>query len=206
MQLLANGELDAMSNVSYNEQRAQFAYFIGPHLQEQIKLVTNLLPAPASNSLADLVNDQHLIAVMQGIYYGADFEQASQTLPAFRQRLVYVTVNQQKLALFLSGRVQYMMEDQINLQQLYQNNTLDPQRHPALFTLYENPVFFAFSKKSKQAFELNKLATAWQTLLTTGVQQELQQKYFSSDIQGNALERADYWHTVIFNISETTRA
>lgn len=192
MQLLANGELDAMSNVSYNEQRAQFAYFIGPHLQEQIKLVTNLLPAPASNSLADLVNDQHLIAVMQGIYYGADFEQASQTLPAFRQRLVYVTVNQQKLALFLSGRVQYMMEDQINLQQLYQNNTLDPQRHPALFTLYENPVFFAFSKKSKQAFELNKLAAAWQTLLTTGVQQELQQKYFSSDIQRNALERADY--------------
>lgn len=192
MQLLANGELDAMSNVSYNEQRAQFAYFIGPHLQEQIKLVTNLLPAPASNSLADLVNDQHLIAVMQGIYYGADFEQASQTLPAFRQRLVYVTVNQQKLALFLSGRVQYMMEDQINLQQLYQNNTLDPQRHPALFTLYENPVFFAFSKKSKQAFELNKLAAAWQTLLTTGVQQELQQKYFLSDIQRNALERADY--------------
>lgn len=178
MQLLANGALDAMSNVSYNEQRAQFAYFIGPHQQEQVQLVTNLVPAPTKTSLTDLVNGQNLIAAMQGIYYGADFEQALDAAPAFQQRLVFVTINQQKLDLFLSGRVQYMLEDQINLQQLYLNQILDPTLHPALFTVYENPVFFAFSKHSTQHFGQEKLAAAWQKLVSTGLQQQLAQKYF----------------------------
>lgn len=74
-----------------------------------------------------------------------------------------------------------MMEDQINLQQLYQSNTLDPKRHPALFTLYENPVFFAFSKLSAQRIAPEKLEDAWQKLLTNGLQQQLQQKYFPSE-------------------------
>lgn len=181
MQLLASGELDAMSNVSYNEQRAQFAYFIGPHQQEQVKLVTNLQPAPSKTSLADLINGENLIAAMQGIYYGAEFEQALAAAPAFRHRLIFVTINQQKLDLFLSGRVQYMVEDQINLQQLYLNNILDPELYPALFTLYENPVFFAFSKLSAQQIAPEKLEDAWQKLLTNGLQQQLQQKYFPSE-------------------------
>lgn len=178
MQLLASGELDAMSNVSYNAQRAQFAYFIGPYQQERVKLVTNLQPAPSKASLTDLMHGQHLIAAMQGIYYGADFEQALETQPAFRQRLIFVTLNQQKLALFLSGRVQYMLEDQINLQQLYLNKTLDPKQHPALFTLYENPVFFAFSKQSVYQLTQERLEAAWQKLLANGIQQQLKQKYF----------------------------
>ncbi|GHG59704.1 hypothetical protein GCM10010919_02470 [Alishewanella longhuensis] len=184
MQLLASGELDAMSNVSYNEQRAQFAYFIGPHQQERVKLVTNLQPAPSKASLTDLMNSQHLIAAMQGIYYGADFEQALETQPAFRQRLIFVTLNQQKLALFLSGRVQYMLEDQINLQQLYLSDTLDQQQHPALFTLYENPVFFAFSKQRFNHLGQKTLEDAWQQLLAKGIQQELQQKYFAATPTG----------------------
>ena len=181
MQLLAAGELDAMSNVSYNEQRAQFAFFIGPHQQEQVKLVTNLHPAPSKTSLADLINGENLIAAMQGIYYGAEFEQALAAAPAFRQRLIFVTINQQKLDLFLSGRVQYMVEDQINLQQLYLNNILNPEQHPALFTLYENPVFFAFSKQSVHQFSQEKLAMAWQTLLDNGQQKQLRQKYFARE-------------------------
>lgn len=178
MQLLASGELDAMSNVSYNAQRAQFAYFIGPHQQERVKLVTNLQPLPSKASLADLVHGQDLIAAMQGIYYGADFAQALETQPAFRKRLMFVTLNQQKLELFLSGRVQYMLEDQINLQQLYLNKILDPKQHPALFTLYENPVFFAFSKQSVYQLTQEKLEAAWQKLLANGIQQQLKQKYF----------------------------
>ncbi len=181
MQLLAAGELDAMSNVSYNEQRAEFAYFIGPHQQEQVMLVTNLRPAPLKTALADLVNGHNLIAVMQGIYYGKPFEEALKTQSGFRERLIFVTINQQKLALFLSGRVQYMLEDQLNLQQLYLNNTLDPERHKALFTLYENPVFFAFSKQSVHQFSQEKLTTAWQTLLDNGQQQQLQHKYFAAE-------------------------
>lgn len=180
MQLLASGDLDAMSNVSYNEQRAMFAYFIGPHQQEQIKLVTNLQPTPNETTLAELVNGQNLIAAMQGIYYGKDFEQALETQPKFRQRLMFVTLNQQKLALFLSGRVQYMLEDQINLQQLYLNNTLDPKQHSALFTLHENPVFFAFSKQRFRIIGQKALEDAWQALLNKGIQLELEQKYFAT--------------------------
>lgn len=184
MQLLASGELDAMSNVSYNEKRAQFAYFVGPHQQERVQLVTNLVPTPSKTSLTDLVTGQNLIAAMQGIYYGADFEQALDAEPAFRQRLVFVTINQQKLDLFLSGRVQYMLEDQINLQQLYLSNTLDQQQHSALFTLYENPVYFAFSKQRFSHLGQKTLEDAWQQVLAKGIQQELKQKYFAASPTG----------------------
>lgn len=182
MQLLASGELDAMSNVSYNEQRAEFAYFIGPHQQEQVKLVTNLVPAPDKTSLSDLVNGKDLIAAMQGIYYGAAFEHALETAPAFRERFVFVTLNQQKLELFLSGRVQYMLEDQLNLQQLYLHNTLNPLRHKALFTLYENPVYFAFSKKRWSDSQQQSLSKAWQKLVAEGKVQQLQQQYFVEQV------------------------
>lgn len=182
IQLLANGELDAMSNMSLNTQRAEFAHFIGPHQQEQVQLVTNLLQTPDKSSLNDLVTGTNLIAAMQGIYYGPDFQQALDTAPNFSQRLVFVTTNQQKLELFLSGRVQYMLEDQLNLQQLYLYNTLNPLRHKALFTLYENPVYFAFSKKRWSDSQQQALNNAWQKLVAEGKVQQLQQQYFVEQV------------------------
>ena len=182
IQLLANGELDAMSNMSLNAQRAEFAHFIGPHQQEQVQLVTNLLQTPEKSSLGDLITGTNLIVAMQGIYYGPDFQRALDTVPHFSQRLVFVTTNQQKLELFLSGRVQYMLEDQLNLQQLYLHNTLNPSQHKALFTLYENPVYFAFSKKRWSDSQQQTLSNAWQKLVAEGKVQQLQQQYFVEQV------------------------
>lgn len=176
IQLLASGGIDAMSNMSYNAERAEFALFIGPHQQEQVQLVTNQQPDPAKTSLTDLIKGSQLITLMKGIYYGQAFEQAIATFPEFAQRLVFVTTNQQKLELFLTGRVQFMLEDQINLQQLYQQQILEPQRHPALFILYENPVYFAFSKQRWPNKE--QLDKAWQELVVEGAIEHLHHHYF----------------------------
>ena len=182
IQLLAAGELDVMSNMSINTERAEFAYFIGPHQQEQVKLLTNMPLSPNKSSLQELISSNYLIAAMRGIYYGPNFQQALEIAPQFRQRLVFVATNQQKLELFLSGREQYMLEDQINLQQLYRNNTLNPLQHKALFTLYENPVYFAFSKKRWSDSQQQALSKAWQKLVAEGKVQQLQQQYFAKQL------------------------
>lgn len=185
LQLLATGELDAMSNMSFNAERAEFANFVGPHLHEQVKLVTNLDPAPTKTSLAELIADDHLITVMKGIYYGLEFQQALTHFPEFEQRLVFVTTNQQKLELFLTGRVHFMLEDQVNLQQLYQNNILNPTQHKALFTLHENPVYFAFSKIRWPEGEQQSLNDAWQKLVQEGQIKRLMQQYFTEHVAKN---------------------
>lgn len=178
LQLLASGDLDAMSNMSHNAERESFAHFVGPHQQERIVVLANNARHMVVKDLAALLSSQEAISVMQGIYYGEQFERALAQQPNWEKRLIYVSSSQQKLELFLAGRVYFTFEDSINLQQLYNEGILNPQQHKPLFTLHQNPVYFAFSKHSVSATQLQKLQQAWQRISNDGRLQALKQHYF----------------------------
>lgn len=178
LQLLAAGKLDVMSNMSHNTERESYAYFVGPHQQERILVLSNDTRANSVTDLPALLQSQQAIAVMQGIYYGEQFEQTLAQQPDWSKRLIFVSSSQQKLELFIAGRVQFTFEDSINLQQLYNDGTLSRQQHKPLFTLYQNPVYFAFSKKSVPPTQLQQLQQAWHKITTDGSLLELKQHYF----------------------------
>lgn len=178
LQLLAAGEIDAMSNVSRNAEREHYAHFVGPHQQESILVLSNSREFDQIQDLNALLQSRQPVSVMQGIYYGEQFEQSLAQQTDWSKRLIYVSSSRHKLELFIAGRVRFTFEDSINLQQLYNDGVLDPQQHKALFTLHYNPVYFAFSKHSVSAKQLSRLQQAWQQLSADGIVQQLQHRYF----------------------------
>ncbi len=178
--LLQQGELAAMSNMSLNAERQQFAEFIGPFLQEQIVAVGPVGLKPQVASLASLRLHAQNIGLMQGIYYGPEFAEASQD-SVLAAKLVYVKTNQQKLQLLYSGRVQVVFEDLLNYQLLRQAGQLDAEQFQPLFTLYRNGVYFAFSKRTITTAQLQQLRQAWQQLVASGELKQLQQQYQLTD-------------------------
>lgn len=174
--LLQQGELAAMSNMSLNAERQQYAEFIGPFLQEQIVAIGPVGLKQQVASLASLRLNALNIGLMQGIYYGPEFARASQE-PMLAAKLVYVSTNQQKLQLLYSGRVQVVFEDLLNYQLLRQAGQMDADQFQPLFTLYRNGVYFAFSKKTIPALQLHQLQLAWQQLVASGELRQLQQQY-----------------------------
>lgn len=178
LQLLAAGELDAMSNMSRNAERESYAYFVGPHQQESILVLSNSREYDVVQDLNALLQSREPVSVMQGIYYGEQFEQSLAQQTDWNKRLIYVSSSQHKLELFIAGRVRFTFEDSINLQQLYNDGVLDPGQHKALFTLHYNPVYFAFSKQSVTPEQLLGLQQAWQQLSADGSVQQLKQRYF----------------------------
>lgn len=175
LQLLASGELDVISNMSINEQRSDFAHFIGPHQHEEMQLITNQ-PVNVTN-MTDLIAADGLIAIMEGTYYGPDFENEVLNNYLFRKRLVFVGTTRQKIDLFKLGRVQYAFEDSINLQQFFTTHELNPDQHHLLFTLYQTPVYFAFSKKSIDDKTIKSLLQAWTQLEEEGIVEQLKKRY-----------------------------
>ncbi|MDP2714169.1 ABC transporter substrate-binding protein [Rheinheimera sp.] len=178
LQLLASGELDAMSNMSHNPERDSYAYFVGPHQQERILVLSNSPGANLVKDLSALLQSGQAISVMQGIYYGEQFEQALARDPDWSKRLIYVSSSQQKLDLFIAGRVQFTFEDSLNLQQLYLEGVLNPQQHKLAFTLHQNSVYFAFSKQSVTLPQLRQLQQAWQKITADGSLDKLKNQYF----------------------------
>jgi len=178
--LLQQGELAAMSNMSLNAERQQYAEFIGPFLLEQIVAIGPQALQQQVTSLASLRQHATNIGLMQGIYYGPEFAKASQE-SVLAAKLVYVSTNQQKLQLFYSGRVQVVFEDLLNYQLLRQAGQLDADQFQPLFTLYRNGVYFAFSKKITPAAQLQQLHQAWQQLVASGELKQLQQQYQLTD-------------------------
>ena len=181
LQLLAAGEIDVMSNMSRNAEREGFAHFVGPHQQEQILVLSNSREFDQLHSLDALLQSRQPVSVMQGIYYGEQFEQALAQQAEWANRLVYVSTSQQKLEMFIAGRVAYTFEDSINLQQLYNDGVLNRQQHKPLFSLHTNPVYFAFSKQSVSKEQLQRLQQAWHQLQNDGIVDKLKQRYFAAD-------------------------
>ena len=180
LQMLAEGELSMMSNASWNEERAAFAHFIGPVSMERTLVVGPVAMQGKVTDLRQLTQVPGQISLMQGVYYGSDFAREAEQNPALQQRLAYVSTSQQKLELLLRGRVQLTFEDSLTLQQLYQQQVLDPHDFIALFTLHENPVYLMVSKEQFDQPRLALLEAAWLQLVEDGTLAELKQRYFDT--------------------------
>lgn len=183
IQLSNQGELDVISQFSYNPARqAQFA-FIGPHHIESIYLVGDpaLISRQLSFSSLSANTEVGTIAALHGAYYGETFDQLSQQ-PTFASKLVSISSIQDKLALLRAGRVNAILEDISVLRYWQQHQYPDAERYQGLLKIHESKVYFALSKTSLSADRIAQLAAAWQTLYQQGELTEIYQKYQMDEI------------------------
>lgn len=180
LQMLADGELTMMSNMSKNEERAGFALFIGPVSIERTVVVGHHSLLGTVGNLQQLSEIEGQIGLMQGVFYGQGFAHEVEHNTQLQQRLAYVGTSQQKLDLLQRGRIQLTFEDSLTLQQLYKDKVLDEQELVALFTLYQTPVYLAVSKVGISEVLQQQLQQAWQQMIDDGTVARLKRRYFSS--------------------------
>lgn len=177
VRLLQQGELDVISQLTFNPQRAETMAFIGPHLTERVLLIANPATVPPLQQLSDLtswpLNVQ--VAVLNGAYFG----EALQLLrddPLQRQRFYPMVSNQDKLALLESGRVHAVLEEEL----AWQFRTAgQPTSFQPLLLVHAAPVYFGFSRKSVSPELLQRLAFAWQHLYQSGQLEQVRRKYLA---------------------------
>jgi len=183
LNLLKQGELTVMSNMSHNAERERFAHFIGPHRYDQMLLIGQRQWLGTFKTLDDLAAHKAPIVLMQGVYYGEKF---AALLPApsahhmapSPSRWVFVTSNAQKIDMLAGGRVELSVEDELTLQQLYRQQRLDPALIVPLLTLEKNAVYFAFSRQQITDEQATLLQHAWQRIERDGTVQRITSKYF----------------------------
>lgn len=177
VRLLQQGELDVISQLTFNPQRAETMAFIGPHLTERVLLIANPATVPPLQQLSDLTSwplDVQ-VAVLNGAYFG----EALQLLrddPLQRQRFYPMVSNQDKLALLESGRVHAVLEEEL----AWQFRTAgQPTSFQPLLLVHAAPVYFGFSRKSVSPELLQRLALAWQLLYQSGQLEQVRRKYLA---------------------------
>ena len=183
IQLSNQGELDVISQFSFNPARqAQFA-FIGPHHIESIYLVGDPTQLPRQLNITGLSASTEVgtIAALHGAYYGETFDKLSQQ-PGFASKLVSISSIQDKLALLRAGRVNAILEDISVLRYWQQHQYPDADRYQGLLKIHESKVYFALSKTSLSTERIAQLAQAWQTLYQQGELAKIYQKYQLDEI------------------------
>lgn len=173
LKLLEQGELDVVSQLSFNPQRAGHIAFIGPHLNERIWLIADPTQVPPVQQLADITRwpADKMVAVLNGSYFGEPLQQL-RTDRLQRQRFYPMVSNQDKLALLDSGRVQAVLEEELAWHYRLQQQ---PSRYQPLLLVHQAPVYFGFSRASVPPALLTELANAWQQLYQQGVLQKIRQ-------------------------------
>ena len=174
--MLENGSLAIMMGLSKTSERAQFSYFLGPHHTEKIVVVGHKNLQNKVTNLSDILALKGLISVTNGAYYGAEWESALQDHMALKQRIVQLSENQQKFSMLTKERVDVTLEDERVADELLKEDSFK-NHYAKLFTLHENFVYFAFSKKRISEKLYNELIQEWQKMLASGEVYSIQQQY-----------------------------
>jgi polar amino acid transport system substrate-binding protein len=183
LKLLEQGDLDVISQLTYNEERAKYIAFIGPHLEERVWLIADPSKVPPLHQLSDLIRWPATvsIAVLNGAYFGEAFQQLRHA-PSMQRRFYPMVSNQDKLALLESGRVQAVLEEELAWKWRTQN-TLTAFK--PLLLVHSDPVYFGFSRISVSPELLSKLVAAWQQLYVSGKLQQIRRHYLLLPQEGS---------------------
>jgi len=161
--MLKDGELAIMIGMSKTIEREKYFYFLGPYHTERIVAVGRTDLQNKIKNLTQLLEHDGLISVTRGAYYGAQWQTALQNNPNVSNRLIQLSVNQNNLSLLMLDRVAISFEDEQVVDELM---LLDNFKNSftKLFTLHENLVYFAFSKKLVSQSLFNKIEKQWKII------------------------------------------
>jgi polar amino acid transport system substrate-binding protein len=179
LELLRKGKIDAVSNYSFNEQRQQYSYFIGPHAIERIVLIVHNKFAHLLQNNEDLKNFPGLIGKTQGTYYGDELE----TLVhgnELKTNLVNITSNANRVGMIAKGRVDAILEEETVAQYFYKIGIFDEQILVQKLSFSENPIYFGFSRQSLSEERIQQLRSAWLRVKQNNKFTAVYEKYGSS--------------------------
>lgn len=175
--MLKNGEVDFMLEVSKTADREPYLHYVGPQRIEYIYLVTRKQNMPLVTQWQQL---QHLEAVLmrqKGAYLGERFERVLKTNQKLSSRFVELPNSDVRLDLLEKGRIDGFLVDSV-----YISYMLDTQPkaklvkvHPLI--IHQNPVYFAFSKATVDEKMVKRFEQAYLELEKSGALKDISKRY-----------------------------
>ncbi len=148
LNLLEKGFVGLAAGASFIEERAKYAWFSEPVRNETVHLLVRQTNADKFEitNLADLEALKFRLGVTIGYYYGEDFKKVM-TRPVFSKNVIEVTSSKQLYKMLLKDRVDGILADPVSAYaELRKTNQTGEVRN--ILTVFENPVYVMFSKKS----------------------------------------------------------
>lgn len=158
--LLESGHIDLMLTMSYTQERAKFADFIGVHYLEETVLVLDKQWRGRVKKLEDVASLPGYIGVLRDAWYGPLYHQLEQE-PDFKHHLMEAGSLTQKLNLLQRGRVLGTIEDR---SQFLEWSQLYPElgaQYEIVLSLQAEPVYIAASIQGVPAALRQEMKAAW---------------------------------------------
>jgi len=178
--LLRLGEVHLMSNFTRDDERSEFAEFLGPHHIEKVAFLARSEQNPSIQGLSHLKHFNGVIAITRGTSFGQEFDQFIKNEPLMYKKFIQIRSNIDRYALLSRGRIEAMFIDEQSAQ--YFLVKLHSDKHinnefGIRFTLRGNPVYFGISPIGVSATLRAKLNQSWRELLAEDAVIKVYKKY-----------------------------
>jgi polar amino acid transport system substrate-binding protein len=165
---MRTGHLDMMMNLSMTEERKEFIHFIGPQIDETVQLILKEEIDIDIQSLDDFKKLPGKIGYQRGTFVGKAFEEKLRTDQTFKNKFDILYSDELNLRKLKGGRIIGIIGQNyggVSAKREFQKGK-GYKIHP--FIIFQNWVYFGFSKKSVSKEKLDRLEKAYQTAKTKG--------------------------------------
>ncbi len=164
LKYIKTGQFDVAMGSSKTTERQSYAYFTQPYRLEEIKLfvLTEKVQTMQLQSLADVINNQYIVGVERGYFYGEEYNKLS-TRDDFKNHFNEVTDLSQNVKMLLKGNIDGLLADPVAMNTYSDFFNLQGKFTQLSLYIYQTEIHFMLSKSSMSPIHLaqfNKVITA----------------------------------------------
>lgn len=169
LQMLKNGKMDIAVGASFNEERAQYAYFTSPYRIEKVSLFVKKgkVSETKLSQLSDLITSKYIIGVEAGYFYGKEFQELSNN-PEFTNHINEVIDLEQNVTMILKGHIDGFLVDPVTLKAFVAKYDLENEFEMHSLPIYQDDIHIMLSKKTCPPELVNLLNQSIEYLKSNG--------------------------------------
>jgi polar amino acid transport system substrate-binding protein len=159
LEMLKDGELSVMTNLTYTVDRSRYLKFIGPHAHENLVLFIKK-DQPRINSLSELHKLDKPIAILANGYYGPVIDGLNLD-PQLEKKIIKLPSSKQLKYMSNSERTAGFIEDEQVIRFWASEDLIDLRSFHPMTTVYQGPIYIALSRKKFTEQQIMKINQWW---------------------------------------------
>lgn len=168
VQLLKDGKLDGLSQMSITQDRLKAIEFIGPIRSETLSLITSNEVIETITTFMDITRLPHLFGKRKGTYIGEEFNELVRKNQVFASKFIEMDNANPRIDLVIKGRVVGFFDEQRFNKYMLDNSHKYINMKVQPLKINNGLVHLGFSKKSISKHQLNKLKKSFENLKASG--------------------------------------
>jgi len=173
VQLLKDGKLDGLSQMSITQDRLTLIEFIGPIRSETLTLITSNDVHETITTFMDITRLPHFFGKRKGTYIGEEFNTLVRNNQVFASKFIEMDNANPRIDLVLKGRVVGFFDEQRFNRYMMANSHKYTNMKVQPLKINNGLVHLGFSKKSISKHQLNELKKAFENLKASGTLEAL---------------------------------